>query len=82
MILTLASQLREKIMGVDLMSASMLVGGTRIGDLIRQSGPWPRDQPLIQFARHFRNACAHGDRWNLAHMSLGTSCVPRSRGDA
>jgi hypothetical protein len=64
-VLTLASQLRGKIMGEDLMSTSMLVGGTRIGDLIHQRGPWPKDQPLIQFARHFRNACAHGDRWNL-----------------
>lgn len=41
MVLTLASQLCRKIMGVDLMSASMLVGGTRIEDLIRQSGPCP-----------------------------------------
>jgi hypothetical protein len=64
-VLTLASQLRGKIMGEDLMSASMLVGGTRIGDLILQRGPWPKDPPLIQFARHFRNACAHGDRWDL-----------------
>lgn len=64
-VLTLASQMRGKIMNEDLMSVSMLVGGTRIGDLILQRGPWPKDQPLIQFARHFRNACAHGDRWNL-----------------
>ncbi len=23
------------------------------------------DVPLLQFARHFRNACAHGDRWHF-----------------
>ena len=64
-VLTLASQLRGPVMKEDLLSASMLVGGTRLRDMIRLRGPWPTDQPLIQFARHFRNACAHGDRWNF-----------------
>lgn len=64
-ILALASQLRGNIMAEDLMSASMLVGGTRLGDMISLRGPLPKDEPVIQFARHFPNACAHGDRWNF-----------------
>jgi hypothetical protein len=67
LVLMLASQLRGKVMAEDLMAASMLVGATRLGDLIHLCGPWPKDQPVIQFARHFRNACAHGDRWNFVN---------------
>jgi hypothetical protein len=43
----------------------MLLGGTRIGDMILQGNYSKRDEPLLQFARHFRNACAHGDRWSF-----------------
>lgn len=71
MVLTLASQLRGPVMAEDLLSASMLVGGTRIGDMIGQRGRYPEDVPLLQFARHFRNACAHGDRWYFR------DCEPR-----
>jgi hypothetical protein len=76
-VLTLASQLRGKIMAEDLMSASMLVGGTRLGDMIHLRGHWPKDEPLIQFARHFRNACAHGDRWNFKDREPLYSAVCR-----
>ena len=31
--------------------------------MIRQGNYSRRTEPLLQFARHFRNACAHGDRW-------------------
>ena len=41
----------------------MLLGATRIGDLILQGNYSKTTEPLLQFARHFRNACAHGDRW-------------------
>jgi hypothetical protein len=62
-ILTKLSQLRGDIVSKDLLSISMLLGGTRIGDLIVQGNYSRSDVPLLQFARHFRNACAHGDRW-------------------
>jgi hypothetical protein len=62
-ILTKLSQLRGDIIGKDLLSISMLLGATRIGDLILQGNYSKTTEPLLQFARHFRNACAHGDRW-------------------
>lgn len=64
-ILMKVAMLRGDILGKDLLSISMLLGGTRIGDMISQRGRYPDDVPLLQFARHFRNACAHGDRWNF-----------------
>ena len=64
-ILTKMTMLRGDILGRDLLSISMLHGATRIGDMISQRGPYPHDVPLLQFVRHFRNACAHGDRWNF-----------------
>jgi hypothetical protein len=64
-ILTKATQLRGDIVGKDLLSISMLLGATRIGDLILQGNYSTTTEPLIQFARHFRNACAHGDRWHF-----------------
>jgi hypothetical protein len=62
-ILTKVTQLRGDIIGKDLLSISMLLGATRIGDLILQGNHSKTTEPLMQFARHFRNACAHGDRW-------------------
>lgn len=65
-ILTAATTLRGDILSRDLMSISMLLGAIRIGDLILTGGHHRIDVPLMQFARHFRNACAHGDRWSFA----------------
>lgn len=50
----------------DLMSAAMLLGGMRLGDAIMMGGFVTTSSPLMQFARHYRNACAHGDRWHFA----------------
>jgi hypothetical protein len=50
----------------DLLSISMLLAGTRLGHMINTGGHMRKDVPLLQFARHFRNACAHGDRWHFA----------------
>jgi hypothetical protein len=49
----------------DLLSICMLLAGTRLGDMIVTGGHLRNDVPLLQFARHFRNACAHGDRWHF-----------------
>jgi hypothetical protein len=49
----------------DLLSISMLLAGTRLGHMINTGGHMRQDVPLLQFARHFRNACAHGDRWHF-----------------
>lgn len=64
-VMTKASMLRGDIVGKDLMSVAMILGAIRIGDMILSGGYLKSDVPLLQFARHYRNACAHGDRWEF-----------------
>lgn len=63
--LTKLTTLRGEAVGDDLMSISMMHGATGLGDLIDMGGHRQGDQPILEFARHFRNACAHGDRWHF-----------------
>jgi hypothetical protein len=60
-IFTAATTLRGESVS-DLMSLSMINAATVIGDMIQKGGHGRTDVPLLQFARHFRNACGHGDR--------------------
>lgn len=76
-VLTKATRLRGEIVGNDLMSMSMLLGGTRIGDMIAKGGHSRGDVPLLQFVRHYRNVCAHGDRWNFKPGQPDTAAVCR-----
>lgn len=64
-ILTKVTYIRGDTLGQDLLSLAMLLGATRIGDMIMLGKHGSTDEPLLQFARHFRNARAHGDRWNF-----------------
>ena len=64
-ILTKLASLRGEIVGHDLLSIAMVLGATRLGDMIVEGGFSRQDEPLLQFARHFRNAAAHGDRWSF-----------------
>jgi hypothetical protein len=64
-VMSKASQLRGEILGHDFMSIAMMTGATRIADMIQSGGYSRTDVPLLQFARHYRNACAHGDRWEF-----------------
>ncbi|MDQ3576472.1 MAG: hypothetical protein M3443_02490, partial [Actinomycetota bacterium] len=75
-VLTHATTLRGEIV-IDLMAAGMLVAATRLGDMITEGGHGRRDVPLLQFARHFRNACAHGDRWHFTNDEPKTPAVCR-----
>jgi len=43
----------------------MMHGATRIGDMIIAGGHHDPSSPLLEFPRHFRNACAHGGRWHF-----------------
>lgn len=63
--LTRCSSLRGEILAEDLLSFAMMLGATRVWDMVEQAGLRDPDQPLLEFARHFRNACAHGDRWHF-----------------
>ena len=59
---TKASMLRGTILQ-DLISMPMLTAALRVHDMVKLSGLNDPNEPLLEFARHYRNACAHGDRW-------------------
>lgn len=64
-ILTAASLLRGDVLGNELMTMGMLIAATQLGDMIINGGHCRSDVPLLQFARHLRNAAAHGNRWHF-----------------
>ena len=64
-VLQRVGQLAETTVRQDLMSSSMMMGALRIGDSIKRTGLHRSNVPLLEFARHFRNACGHGDRWTF-----------------
>jgi hypothetical protein len=49
----------------DVLIFAAMHGATRIGDAIQQAQLSRKNDPLLQFDRHFRNAAAHGNRWYL-----------------
>jgi hypothetical protein len=69
-VLTTVSQLRGEVVSDDMLASSMLLGAVRIGDMIQKSGLSSTQAPLLQFARHFRNACAHGDIWEIRNSAI------------
>ncbi|EFL32200.1 predicted protein [Streptomyces viridochromogenes DSM 40736] len=52
-------------LGEDLLNFATMHGAARLGDAIQRAGLSDRTSPLLQFVRHFRNACAHGNRWHF-----------------
>jgi hypothetical protein len=52
-------------LGEDLLAIVAMHSATRLGDDLLRGGLMRTDEPLLQFARHLRNACAHGNRWNF-----------------
>lgn len=73
-----ATRLSGDAVGRDFMSMSMLLGGTRLGDMVLAGGYSRSSVALLQFTRHFRNACAHGDRWHFKNGEPRTAA--RCRG--
>jgi len=76
-VLTKLTAVRGDIVSQDILSIAMLLGATRLGDMILQAGLSRRDEPLLQFARHFRNAAAHGDRWSFRRAQPETPAACR-----
>ena len=66
-VFTQLATIEHKTMWEDLLPAAMLLGTVRIGDTILDATNYTQisGDPMIQFVRHFRNACAHGDRWSF-----------------
>lgn len=52
-------------LGEDLVAFVMIYATTRIEDEVDRLGLRDPQQPLMEFLRHLRNACAHGNRWHL-----------------
>jgi hypothetical protein len=65
---TKLATVRGDVLRHDLLSIAMVQAAIRLGDMVTTCVPWSqrKDQPLLEFARHYRNACAHGDRWHFA----------------
>lgn len=63
---TKLANVRGDVLGQDLLSIAMVQAAIRLGDMITAGGHRRRDRPLLEFARHYRNACAHGDRWHFS----------------
>ncbi len=49
----------------DLLAMGMVLSATKIGELIDRGDFRNNESPLLQFARHYRNACAHNRRWSF-----------------
>lgn len=49
----------------DLLPLTAIYGATILGDRLQNAQLTKVGQPLLQFARHLRNACAHGNRWHF-----------------
>lgn len=62
-----ADQGRGLGLGEDLVAFAMIYATTRIGDEANRLGLRDKTSPLMEFLRHLRNACAHGNRWHFAN---------------
>lgn len=58
-------ELPSKEVRTTLLAGPMLLGATMIGNLFETHGLIKPKEPLSQFAKHFRNAAAHGDKWTF-----------------
>jgi hypothetical protein len=65
-ILRAASQLPGIGLGPDIFRLVPQFVATAVGDRLSRAGLMRTDVPLLQFARHLRNASAHGNRWHFA----------------
>lgn len=50
---------------VRVLSVGMAAAAIHIHDEIKAAGFHCYRDPFLEFLRHFRNACAHGDRWTF-----------------
>lgn len=48
-----------------LLNIGIVMGATSLGDALLGAHLMRNSEPLLQFARHLRNACAHGNRWHF-----------------
>jgi hypothetical protein len=63
----------------DLLHVGMMQGGIRVAALIEAGGFRDTTNPLLEFTRHFRNACAHNGRWHFSNGEPRTHAEVRGR---
>ena len=78
-ILTRATKIPGAGLRGDALAFAAMHGSTVLGDMLIGAKLIRADEPLLQFARHLRNACAHGNRWHFLHGEPKTPASLRSR---
>src|SRR5699024_6650964 len=53
-----------------VLRSAQIATAVSLGDLVVKSDRYDPTDPLHQFVRHYRNGCAHGDRWNVQANAL------------
>lgn len=61
----------------DVMYVAMMQGAIRMGSLIDAGDFRDRNNPLLEFTRHFRNACAHNGKWQFRNGEPRAAAVLR-----
>jgi hypothetical protein len=63
----------------DALAFTVMHGVTRLGDAIEQAGLRDKNSSLLEFTRHLRNACAHGNRWHFRNGEPKNPAALRER---
>jgi hypothetical protein len=58
-----------------VMPSAQIVTAISAGDLVMQNNLHDPKNPALQFLRHYRNGCAHGDTWSFSRDALKESAV-------
>jgi hypothetical protein len=74
-----ATTLHGEVLRDDLWTIGMMHGATRLYDMMDGASLVLPGQPLLEFGRHFRNACAHGNRWHFYRGEPKHPAVLRGR---
>lgn len=86
-VLARAAALPGAGLGEYVLLSTAMFGAVRLGDDLKLAQIDDAGQPLLQFARHLRNACAHGNRWHFRGVEprepaelRGRALTPRLHG--
>ncbi|MFF7525957.1 hypothetical protein [Streptomyces pseudovenezuelae] len=63
----------------DALAFTVMHSVTRLGDAIEHAGLRDKNSSLLEFTRHLRNACAHGNRWHFRNGEPRNPAALRGR---
>ena len=66
-------------LGDEVLSFAGMHGAVRVGNGLLRTNLMSTSEPLLQFARHLRNAAAHGNRWHFTASQPAHPAVLRGR---